>query len=581
MLALLAALATLQYVWLGRLSNAERGRLRAGLDHAAARFCDDVDRELVRAFLTFMPALRPEGGQLTERLVRQARRWRADAPYPELVESVALVRPRDGGGMAVECLDWATFSFRPCPWPAAFDPVREAVETGQPIRPFPDDVPGFVLEPRRFGRPEPEDGRRRPVSEPRFPRILITLDETFVATQMLPRLASVYFAGGSGLDYSVVVVGRGEPGRVLFHSGPETGSTDPVGKDVVRAFFTLRSFRGPVADTLERSAGGREELPPGTGPGHPTGGDPRDRDDDAGRAGIHGSGRWLLLVNHPAGSLDAAVEQARLRNLGIGLSVLALLAGSAILLVVSSQRAQRLARQQLDFVAAVSHELRTPLTALCSAGENLADGVVVEGDQVRRYGAMIASEGRRLTEIVTRVLDFAGIRSGQRSYQFQPVAIGALVSSVLEASRHRLEARGIRIEAEVAPDLPPLAGDAGALGQVLHNLIDNAAKFGGAAHWVGVQVATAEGTHGPELSVAVSDHGPGIRRADLGRIFEPFERGSNPSVATVPGSGLGLALVRHIVEAHGGRVLVRSTVGEGTTFDVRLPVASDRRRSRP
>jgi signal transduction histidine kinase len=572
MAALLVVLATLQYTWLGRLSSAERGRLRSGLDHAASRFCDDVDRELLRAFVTFMPVLRPEETPVEQRLIRQARRWRAEAPYPELVRAVTLVEAGGGASERVECLDWSTFTLHPCAWPTAFVGVRDAIEAARPVPPFPEGVSGLVLEPRRFPRGAPGEERRAPGNVRPVADILITLDQTFVTRQMLPKLSSVYFTGSSGLDYSVVVVDRAAPATVLFRSGPH-GSTDIADKDVVRPFFTLRPFRGPVAEAMERGAGWRDDEPPGPGDHGPPPTEPlHGPEEDGGRAGIHGGGRWLLLVSHPAGSLDAAVEGARVRNLAIGLFILALLGASAVLVVVSSQRAQKLARQQLNFVAAVSHELRTPLTAICSAGQNLADGVVAEGEQVRRYGSLIAGEGRRLSEIVSRVLDFAGIRSGQRTYHFQPVDLAAVVTGVVASVRHHLEEKGVHLEVQVTDRLPGLSGDAGALRQVLHNLLDNAVKFGGAARWVGVRLTEAEGPRGTELSMAVSDRGAGIKKSDLGRIFEPFDRGSSPAAAAVPGSGLGLALVRHIVKAHGGRVIVHSTPGEGSTFEVLLPV---------
>ena len=126
--------------------------------------------------------------------------------------------------------------------------------------------------------------------------------------------------------------------------------------------------------------------------------------------------RWRLLVKHPAGSLEAAVDAARRRNVLISSGILGLLAASMVMLVVSTRRAQQLARQQMEFVAAVSHELRTPLAVVRSAADNLADGVVHDEEQVRQYGALVRSEGRRLTEMVEQILDMRGsIRASARS----------------------------------------------------------------------------------------------------------------------------------------------------------------------
>ena len=129
-------------------------------------------------------------------------------------------------------------------------------------------------------------------------------------------------------------------------------------------------------------------------------------------AGGDEQGAWEVRARHRSGSLETIVARSRRRNLAISLGVLGLLAASLVLALAAAQRQQRLARQQMEFVAAVSHELRTPLAVICSAGENLADGVIADSVQVKRYGALIQTEGRRLGDMVERVMEFAGISSG-------------------------------------------------------------------------------------------------------------------------------------------------------------------------
>src|SRR5207302_6342536 len=115
---------------------------------------------------------------------------------------------------------------------------------------------------------------------------------------------------------------------------------------------------------------------------------------------------------HRQGSLDAIVTKSRRRNMAISIGVLGLLGASFLIVIASAQRERRLARQQMAFVAAVSHELRTPLAVICSAAENLSDGVVADGAQVKKYGSLIQTEGRRLGDMVERVMAFAGMTSG-------------------------------------------------------------------------------------------------------------------------------------------------------------------------
>ena len=117
--------------------------------------------------------------------------------------------------------------------------------------------------------------------------------------------------------------------------------------------------------------------------------------------------------------------------------------------MLSTRRAQELARQQMEFVAAVSHELRTPLAVIRSAGENLADGVVRDEEQIRKYGDLVRNEGRRLTEMVEQILEFAGIQSGQRGFALRPVAIAPMLHEIVDSSRALIDAARIQVEYDI------------------------------------------------------------------------------------------------------------------------------------
>ena len=190
------------------------------------------------------------------------------------------------------------------------------------------------------------------------------------------------------------------------------------------------------------------------------------------------SGGWLLRLSHRAGSLDAAVERLRRRNLAISSTILGLLAVSLGFVLVSTRRAQRLAAQQVEFVASVSHELRTPLTVIRSAGENLADGVVESPEQVRRYGALVAEESRKLGTMVEQVMEYAGMQSNEPRWQKAPVDVRAVVDDAVAGARRLPEARQACIEVTVEDDLPPIDADRAALVRAVQNLIENAVKYG-------------------------------------------------------------------------------------------------------
>ena len=169
-----------------------------------------------------------------------------------------------------------------------------------------------------------------------------------------------------------------------------------------------------------------------------------------------GEGHWRLVAKHRAGSLEAAVAAARTRNFVLSSRILALLAAAIGLIVVSARRADRLARQQLEFVAAVSHELRTPVSVIGAAAGNLADGLVDEPARVKKYGATIQTEARRLGETVERVLQLAGIAAGRAAAARTALAVSALVEEAVAASRHEIERAGATVEVAIADGLRTL-----------------------------------------------------------------------------------------------------------------------------
>ncbi len=392
--------------------------------------------------------------------------------------------------------------------------------------------------------------------------LLVRFDPRTIDQEILPALIQKYFASPPGNEYVVAVREIQDPRRLLFVSDPNFPASSLRDGDLELGMFGLRPFDELRSISAEHGVAMH--------PRHPE----RHADDSGPRMagpppeGHHrGYGAWRLVMKHRDGSLEATVAAIRRRNLAISFGILGLLAITAGLMFITAHRAQRLARQQIEFVAGVTHELHTPLTAIRSAGQNLADGVVADPSQVKRYGVLIESEGRRLSDMVGQALEFAGIQSGRRVYHPRPAGVEEIVVGALQDCRWLLQEKRIQVEREIAPGLPAIQVDAAALRRAVANLIENAVKYGGRGAWIGVRVRRDPG--GP-VEITVSDHGPGVRKEDLPHLFEPFFRGRDGATAGVPGSGLGLSLVRHTAEAHGGRVTV-STGPEGTAFTLRLP----------
>ena len=282
-----------------------------------------------------------------------------------------------------------------------------------------------------------------------------------------------------------------------------------------------------------------------------------------------GVGSWEVFVRHRTGSIEAFVASARTRNLMVSFGILGLLAASIGLVAVSTRRATELNDRKMEFVAGVSHELRTPVAVLRSAGQNLADGSVSDPAQVKRYGSLIDSEGRRLNELVDQVLALAGIQSQKRRYRREPVLASSLVADALADCESLREERSVPITTSFPSMGATLFGDPDAMRRAVSNIIVNAIKHGGDGDGNAVEILAER--RGSKIAIVVTDRGPGISEEARIYLFEPFYRGSRAHDRQVPGSGLGLSLVDHVAREHGGSVEVESTPGKGSQFTLYLP----------
>ncbi|HQR29292.1 MAG TPA: HAMP domain-containing sensor histidine kinase [Anaeromyxobacteraceae bacterium] len=255
-----------------------------------------------------------------------------------------------------------------------------------------------------------------------------------------------------------------------------------------------------------------------------------------------------------------------------GILILALVAttiiGTVATLVVLYREAY-LSRLQTDFVNKVSHDLRTPLTSIRMFVETLQMGRLADEAQRREALDIIAAETARLSSLISRLLDWARMESGKRTFDLRRQPLGPIVDDALRAVEPQRLQTGAEVRREVPGDLPPVLADRDALGDALVDLLQNAFKYTGAEKRIAITARKA----GNAVEVVVSDNGPGIPGADQKRIFDKFYRGKDPLERSIEGSGLGLSMVKHVVEAHGGKVSVRSEVGKGAAFSVFLRLA--------
>jgi signal transduction histidine kinase len=553
--ALCLALGALQYRWLGEVSEGEQDRLRRGLQVSLNRFSQDFNNEISAACAAVMPELPPRE-EAPNRVARLApyvshwSQWKESGRQAGLFGRVGVVL-RDGGKLELRMLEPAAGAT----WPESWKPLRDRLqflvgndEPGPgPRRPFGDlteDQPALIEIPR-LAPGGPREGRERGlISE----WLLLEVDLDYVRSNLIQELLQRHLGGG--LDYQAEIVMRDKPSTLLFSS--EGGASPRIG---VAADASVALFEMQYEQIFRR-------------------GGPRfgRRGGERGRLGPPDRGRWLLSVQHRAGSLEAVVNQVRLRNLAVSGGILVLMMAAVAALLRFTRRAQHLAALEMEFVAGVSHELRTPLSVIRTAGHNLGRGVVRDPGQVERYGTLIRNEAERLGLIVEQVLKFSAAKAGQVIGERRRLEVAGWLEEILAANAAAIQQGGCRLEKALAEGLPAVLADPVALRQAVENLLGNALKYGSAGERIEVAARTVE--DGAWVEITVADRGPGIAADELAQIFDPFYRGKRAVGDQIHGTGLGLSLVRRIVEAHGGNVKAHSRPGERTEFAIRIPAAA-------
>src|SRR5215510_6436733 len=555
LILLLPVLAYLQYDWLGKVSEREREQLQSALQRTLRQFSKDFDREIARAFVQFQNRGERANQSLTQ-IAKLYANWNATAPYPRLIRDVFFEGQDSRGMQRFKRLDPESGIWIPA------DPPHEFSPPGELRDPIDIRIPAIMIP--LFETAEISHGSGFQMLRANG-RVILRLDLEYIQKEFVPALVRSDFAG-SIPEFRIQIRSSDGAQSTLYNSDP--GAPVQGSVDGEESLLTLRpdEFHNlmPIEFPIIATARSISPLPDklfsfhvGTVQTH------------AGiAAAVIDRAGWKITAVHRAGSLDAAVAQLRRRNLAISFSILAVLPASIAMVLVSTARAQRLARQQMEFVSTVSHELRTPLAVICSAGENLADGVVNDRGQLEAYGKVVRDEGRRLTEMVEQVLSFAGIQSGLKKQTFVLVDVAGIVEQTLQNLETTVRENSFTVERAFSSDLPPVMADPVSLTRAVHNLITNAIKYSGSERWIRISIFT----EGQWVRLTVEDRGVGISSADLPHIFEPFYRGRTAVEAQIHGSGIGLSLVKQAIDQHGGRVNVTSSPGSGSTFSMALPV---------
>ncbi len=266
------------------------------------------------------------------------------------------------------------------------------------------------------------------------------------------------------------------------------------------------------------------------------------------------------------------LTQARFnRNLVLVLLLDVVLIAGVWIVYNNIRRQMEFVRLKSDFVSNVSHELRTPLSLIRMYAETLEMNRIGQEEKKREYYSTILQETERLTRLINNILDFSKMEAGKKQYTMQETDLNEIVSSLLDTYTFHLQSEGFETTIHLQSPLPPLLADKESIAEAIANILDNAIKYSNAGKFIRITTGSTEKT----IFLEIEDHGIGIATEHHKNIFENFYRVTSGLVHNVKGSGLGLALVKHIMESHKGRVLLTSALGKGSTFRLEFPVMAE------
>ena len=392
-----------------------------------------------------------------------------------------------------------------------------------------------------------------------------------------PRLKGTLDRVGLGSGFVRLILDIGNPSYLVSIEDPEAR---PAGapENAWGIIFDSERLRGAVLEPALR-----DHFPPGEASWTVKGRDGSILSATADAGNGPATFRTNFAGNFPDWTLEFHQPQGRLfraflfSSRGLYSFVFLLIAGILVFGLVLTMRSVshelELARMKSDFVSTVSHEFKSPLTSIRQLAEMLQSGRIPSEERRQKYYDVLLEQSERLSLLTDNILSLAKIEEGRQEFKFERTDVPLFLTEVVTVIQERVRHEGFEIELDLRGSLPSLVADRTALSQAVANLIDNAIKYSGDSRKISVRASN----EGQFVTIAVEDRGIGIKKEDIGRIFERFYRGGDELTRTVKGSGLGLTLVKKIIEAHGGRVRVASEVGKGSVFSIDLPLPAEKK----
>ena len=546
-----SVLAVYQYRWTGEISRTEQERLKNSLATSVRNFDQEFSYDFQQLCESFELDPQPERSAIENLVELQQAKWNRTSAHPDFVAGVYISKTGAENAATLEAIDRNGGHFHAVNWPENLQSLHEALARraessfSEPIAdreavyyPWTFYADGPALARPIFQTTSKGNDRIGEVRATGF--LVVVLNSEYLARIYFPELVERHFGGPGQRSFVVAIRTAHAPYRTEYISDSNFAISSATSDAAVNLFDLVgEEARRRGHPPLQASAAGEQ---------------------------------WQLVAQHPAGSLELAVASWRRRNLAISLGLLACLAGSMALILSAARRSKTLAKMQMEFVAGVSHELCTPLAVINTAAENLADGVVENPEQMREYGGLIRGQGRRLERLVDEVLLFTAGRFGLSGYQLELVDVAPIVAQSVSASEAGLRESGFTVAQEIGGGLPSVLADPSAIITCIENLVSNAVKYSNSTRSMAIRAYAASSDSKVEVRISVEDHGIGISALDLAHIFEPFYRVQAVRDNQIRGVGLGLYLVKRMMEDMGGRVSVSSELGRGTAVVLHFPV---------
>ncbi len=583
---LLTLLMGLQYRWLIQATEAERERLQRRTETETAHIAEDFNREIKAAYFAFQIPSEDWKGRDWREFNERYEVWKQLGSHSDLVRGFLFV---DKTGPALE-YNSEKRDFEILNDTSEFENLTSSLRSSDKnetvineplslIVPVGEIKKGFVQYVFSGKEPRPPLNTIKPEVSG---YMVILLDQKAIIEKIFPELEAKYFPDG---EFKIAVVDQSD--SVIYQSAEGGNGSDASAQlfdlspdNVVffasRAYFAADKKETPDSNAILNERIERKEL---------EGGDPAIKSTGTVKIELESSNSvnkstsmildtrpaktlWSLNVYHRAGSVNDFIAAEQNRRFLIGAGVYTLLVGAIIAIGFSSMRAKQFARRQIEFVSSVSHEFRTPISVIQTAGENLADGLATDSEQIEKYGKLLKNEGKKLSAMVEQILEYAGAHSDRRFYHFQETLVNELLRAAVDECSDEIAAAGVEIELEISENLGLISVDPAGFCGALQNLIRNSIKYSGGD---GKITISAE-RHGARVLIRVKDNGIGIPPDELKHVFDPFFRGREVIDSQIHGNGLGLSIVKQIVEAHGGRVFAESEIGKGSIFTVEMPM---------